>query len=38
MPAGAGRLALSVSKAMMTGAGLSIGDTPEIQISSVGRD
>jgi hypothetical protein len=38
MPAGGGRLALSVSKAMMTGAGVSVGDLVEIEITAVGRD
>lgn len=38
MPAGGGRLALSVSKAMMTAAKVSIGDEAEIEITSVGRD
>ncbi len=38
MPAGGGRLALSVSKAMMTSAGLAVGDTADVSISGVGRD
>ena len=38
MPAGAGRLALSVSKAMMSSAGLRVGDETEIEIHAVGRD
>jgi len=38
MAAGGGRLALSVSKAMMTAAGVGIGDEPEFEISAVGRD
>lgn len=38
MPAGGGRLALSVSKAMMGSAGVAVGDTAEIEISGVGRD
>jgi hypothetical protein len=38
MPAGGGRLALSVSKAMMTSAGLTFGDAAEITITGVGRD
>jgi hypothetical protein len=38
MPAGGGRLALSVSKAMMTAAGVAIGDSPEVAITGVGRD
>ena len=38
MPAGGGRLALSVSKAMMAAAGLSVGDVAEIAITVIGRD
>ena len=38
MPAGNGRLALSISKAMMSLAGASVGDEVEIQITSVGRE
>ena len=38
MPAGGGRLALSVSKGMMATAGLSVGDVAEVQITGVGRD
>jgi uncharacterized protein DUF1905 len=38
MPAGGGRLALSVSKAMMSGAGVSIGDEADFEITAVGRD
>ena len=38
MPAGGGRLALSVSKAMMTAAKVGIGDEAEFAINSVGRD
>jgi hypothetical protein len=38
MPAGGGRLALSVSKAMMTAAGMAVGDTAEFEITGVGRD
>jgi hypothetical protein len=38
MPAGGGRLALSVSKAMMTSAGVGVGDTAEFVITRVGRD
>jgi hypothetical protein len=38
MPAGGGRLALSVSKAMMTSAGVRVGDDAEISINGVGRD
>jgi len=37
MPAGGGRLALSVSKAMMTTAGVGVGDEAEFVITSVGR-
>jgi hypothetical protein len=38
MPAGGGRLALSVSRAMLTAAGIGIGDDAEIEITSVGRE
>jgi hypothetical protein len=38
MPAGGGRLALSVSRAMMTGAGVSVGEVAEFRITGVGRD
>ena len=38
MPAGGGRLALSVSKAMLGAAGVGIGDLAEIEINRVGRD
>jgi hypothetical protein len=38
MPAGGGRLALSVSKAMMTAAGVAVGDSAEFEITSVGGD
>jgi hypothetical protein len=38
MPAGGGRLALSVSKAMMGASGLAVGDAAEIVIARVGRD
>lgn len=38
MPAGGGRLALSVSKAMMGAAGAGIGDSVDIEITGVGRD
>jgi len=38
MPAGGGRLALSVSRAMMSAAGVSIGDEVEVEISGVGRE
>lgn len=36
MPAGNGRLALSVSKAMMAAAHLAVGDSAEVEISAVG--
>jgi hypothetical protein len=38
MPAGGGRLALSVSKAMMSGANVGVGDEAEIEITGVGRE
>jgi hypothetical protein len=38
MPAGGGRLALSVSKAMMTGAAVGVGDVADFEITAVGRD
>jgi hypothetical protein len=38
MPAGGGRLALSVSKAMMAEAGLAVGDVAEVEITRVGRN
>jgi hypothetical protein len=38
MPAGGGRLALSVSKAMMAAANRSVGETVEVEISGIGRD
>ena len=38
MPAGAGVLALSVTKAMMSAAGLAVGDRAEVEILAVGRD
>lgn len=38
MPAGGGRLTLSVSRAMMTAAGVGVGDEAEIEINAVGRD
>jgi hydroxymethylpyrimidine pyrophosphatase-like HAD family hydrolase len=37
MPAGGGRLALSVSKAMMSAARAGVGDAIEIEITDVGR-
>ena len=36
MPAGGGRLALSVSKAMMTAAGIAVGSQADVEITSVG--
>jgi Domain of unknown function (DUF1905) len=38
MPAGGGRLALSVSKAMMGVAGVGIGESADVAITKVGRD
>ncbi len=38
MPAGGGRLALSVSKAMMTAAGVGVGDMADFAVTSIGRD
>ena len=38
MPAGGGRLALSVSKAMMSAAGISIGDSADVEVMSIGRE
>jgi hypothetical protein len=38
MPAGGGRLALSVSKAMMSAAGRRVGDQAEFEIVAVGRN
>lgn len=38
MPAGGGQLALSVSNAMMTSAGVGIGDVAEFTITRVGGD
>ena len=38
MPAGGGRLALGVSKAMMAAARVDVGDTAEFEIDSVGRE
>jgi hypothetical protein len=38
MPAGGGRLALSISKAMMKSAGVAVGDRVEFEISRIGRD
>ena len=36
MPAGNGRLALSVSKAMMAASHLAVGDSADVEISGVG--
>jgi len=38
MPAGGGRLALSVSKAMQRDADVGMGDPIEVEIKSIGRD
>jgi len=38
MPAGGGRLALSVSKAMLAASGRAVGDEAEFEITAVGRD
>jgi Domain of unknown function (DUF1905) len=38
MPAGGGRLALSVSKAMMSAAGVAVGDVAEFEITAIGGD
>ena len=38
MPAGGGRLALSVSKAMMGAARVGIGESADVAITGVGRD
>jgi hypothetical protein len=38
MPAGGGRLALSVSRAMMKAAGVGLRDVAEFEITSAGRD
>jgi hypothetical protein len=38
MPAGGGRLALSVSKAMMTAAGVRVGDEAQFDVTAIGRD
>lgn len=38
MPAGDGRLALSVSKAMLSAAGLAVGADADIVITRTGRD
>jgi len=38
MPAGGGRLALSISKAMQRDAGVGMGDPVDVEITAVGRD
>ena len=38
MPAGGGRLALSVSKAMRQAASVGMGDPIEVEITAIGRD
>lgn len=38
MAAGSGRLALSLSKAILSAAGLAVGDTAELEITAAGRD
>jgi len=38
MPAGGGRLALSVSRAMMSAAGAGTGDSVEVAITGIGHD
>lgn len=38
MPAGGGRLALSVSKTMMKAAGRRVGDDAEFEVTAIGRD
>jgi hypothetical protein len=38
MPAGGGRLALSVSKAMRTAGGVQVGETATFEILSIGRE
>ena len=38
MPAGGGRLALSVNKAMMKSAGVAVGDEADFEIGQVGRE
>ena len=37
MPAGGGRLALSVSKAMMAASHVAVGDQANVEISGVGK-
>jgi hypothetical protein len=38
MPAGGGRLALSVSKAMQQAAKVGMGDPIDVEITAIGRD
>lgn len=38
MPAGGGRLALSITNVMMSAAGVGVGEKTEIEIHTVGRD
>jgi hypothetical protein len=38
MPAGGGRLAMSVPKALMKESGIGVGDRAEVTIARVGRD
>jgi hypothetical protein len=38
MPAGGGRLALSVSKAMMQAAGVEVGQAADVEITGTGRE
>ena len=38
MPAGGGRLALSVSKAMMKSAAVGVGEQATVEIAAIGRD
>ena len=38
MPAGGGRLALSVNKGMMKAAAVAVGDTADFEITAVGRE
>jgi hypothetical protein len=38
MPAGGGRLAMSVSKVMMSAARVTIGEVAEVEITAVGSD
>ena len=38
MPAGGGRLAISVSKAMQLAAGRSIGEDADFEVTTIGRD